>query len=577
MSRTRDDLKKNMVAMHQDNKRFKFNKDLYTGGVSYVCKTCKKEFKNKTTFYTHERIHKSEKPYQCELREFKSVKKENLTRHVRSVHRNGERFKSNKNLYTGGVSHKCGTCNKEFKKKWNLNRHVRTHTGEKPYQCKLCEHKFSRKEHLTHHVRSVHRNGEHLKSNKDLYTGGVPHKCKTCNKEFTLKSSLNRHVRIHTGEKPYQCKLCEHKFIRKEHLTCHVRSVHRNGERLKSNKNLYTEIVSYKCGMCNNEFKSKAHLYIHERTHINEKPYHYLMVLGYHVDSKHKHKRQHPLARRRDALRKHMVAMHKDVERLKSNKDLYTGGVLYTCGTCDKRFVCKTDWSRHERIHTNEKPYKCDICGHMSRTRDDLKKNMVAMHQDNKRFKFNKDLYTGGVSYVCKTCKKEFKNKTTFYTHERIHKSEKPYQCELREFKSVKKENLTRHVRSVHRNGERFKSNKNLYTGGVSHKCGTCNKEFKKKWNLNRHVRTHTGEKPYQCKLCEHKFSRKEHLTHHVRSVHRNGEHLKSNKDLYTGGVPHKCKTCNKEFTIKSSLNRHVRIHTGEKPYQCKLCEHKFM
>ncbi|KYN07584.1 hypothetical protein ALC62_01404 [Cyphomyrmex costatus] len=228
-------------------------------GVLHKCGTCNKEFKYTTHLRDHEKTHTGEKPYQCEFCKYKC---------------GDERFKSNKDLYAGGKSHQCGTCNKEFKYTTHLRRHERTHTGEKPYQCEFCKYKCGQKVHLTRHVKLKHNNDERFKSNKDLYAGGVLHKCGTCNKEFKYTTHLRDHERTHTGEKPYQCEFCENKFSRKDGLIHHVKTKHKNDERLKSNEELYTGGESYKCGTCNKEFKNKAHLHIHDRTHIGEKPYH---------------------------------------------------------------------------------------------------------------------------------------------------------------------------------------------------------------------------------------------------------------------------------------------------------------
>ncbi|XP_018402785.1 PREDICTED: zinc finger protein 525-like isoform X3 [Cyphomyrmex costatus] len=239
----------------------------------YICKTCFKGFKTNWILSRHERTHKNEKPYQCEFCKYKCGQKVHLNSHVILKHKDDERFKSNKDLYSGGVSHKCGTCNKEFMYITHLRNHERTHTGEKPYQCEFCEKKFRQKVHLSSHVILKHKDDERFKSNKDLHAGGVLHKCETCNKEFKNKTQLRNHERTHTGEKPYQCEFCENKFSQKVCLTRHVILKHKDDERFKSNKDLHAGGVLHKCGTCNKEFKNKTQLRSHERTHTGEKPY----------------------------------------------------------------------------------------------------------------------------------------------------------------------------------------------------------------------------------------------------------------------------------------------------------------
>lgn len=54
----------------------------------------------------------------------------------------------------------CPLCNKLVPSKSVLDRHMRTHTGEKPFKCHLCPDQFSVSSNLYRHVRTRH--GQHL-------------------------------------------------------------------------------------------------------------------------------------------------------------------------------------------------------------------------------------------------------------------------------------------------------------------------------------------------------------------------------------------------------------------------------
>ncbi|XP_049421610.1 histone-lysine N-methyltransferase PRDM9-like [Epinephelus fuscoguttatus] len=166
----------------------------------------------------------------------------------------------------------CSICNKNFRIKSILTRHMKTHTGEKPYSCSVCGKSFIQRSYLQTHMNSHSGQKPHtcsfcgrgftqvgnMNAHIRIHTGEKPHSCTDCGKSFREKADLVKHTIIHTGEKPYICTVCNMKFSAQSNLTRHMKT--HSGER------------PYSCTACGKRFIRRSHLIIHMKTHTGENP-----------------------------------------------------------------------------------------------------------------------------------------------------------------------------------------------------------------------------------------------------------------------------------------------------------------
>ncbi|XP_025898006.1 transcriptional repressor CTCFL isoform X1 [Nothoprocta perdicaria] len=266
----------------------------------------------------------------------------------------------------------------------SLNRHVKTHSDEKPHVCHLCLKAFRTATLLRNHV--------------NAHTGTRPYKCCDCDMAFVTSGELARHRRYkHTLEKPFKCSICKYSSVEASKLKRHIRS--HTGER------------PYACCLCSYASKDTYKLKRHMVTHSGEKPYECYIcqarftqsgTMKIHILQKHGEnvpKYQCPhcstfIARKSD-LGVHLRNLHSYM------------AVAIKCSYCEAVFHERYALTQHKKTHRNEKRFKCDQCNYACK-----QERHLIVH---------KRTHTGEKPFTCLCCSKSFRRKQLLTVHFRKH------------------------------------------------------------------------------------------------------------------------------------------------------------
>ncbi|GAB0098900.1 hypothetical protein DMENIID0001_147070 [Sergentomyia squamirostris] len=199
--------------------------------------------------------------------------------------------------------------------------------------------------------------------------------CDICNMKFKAKRGIIRHLLVHRKKENITCKHCSESFTTIHSMRVHVKEFHKVETQRKKKS-----VVS--CTICSKTFKQ-------------------------------------------DNLRQHMIR-HSDI------KD-------QICEVCGKAFKRKHTLTHHMKIHTGQKPYKCDF------------PNCDRAFRDSNSYAIHKRCHLDERPFPCNYCGKCFRDRGTLRIHYRQHTGEHPYKCELCGKETKQKQNLKSHMMHFHR------------------------------------------------------------------------------------------------------------------------------
>ncbi|KAM3955415.1 uncharacterized protein ACR2FA_010686 [Aphomia sociella] len=193
---------------------------------------------------------------------------------------------------------------------------------------------------------------------------------------------------------------------------------------------------------------------------------------------------------------------------LRAHLTTHTGDSGYQCSECPKRFKYPHSLAKHRDTHL-EKTHACQECPKKFGSQALLKMHMKC-HERAQR----------GATFRCTYCGKGFFESYNLQVHERTHRNERPFQCDICNTSFGTNSSLKRHIKVSHSTSK-------------PHVCSTCHRSFVSELILERHERRAHGDPEdfkFICKQCPCRYMKLKDLQKHVYKVHPKGKRKKKDK-----------------------------------------------
>ena len=281
-------------------------------------------------------------------------------------------------------------------------------------------------------------------------------RCYICQTNFSSEKDLVKHFLVHhEGEKPYQCNLCDVKFMGKSVIKRHFSTIH--------------EEKIFNCFACKKGFSRKNSLLSH-------------------LEASKCSKKQSKIYDAKN-VKTTLTNSLEDSNSIINYENIETGMIKV------KSVVCKevTDFSDEEETNTT------NYVSSLKNAQKSMKKPKKIPQ-----------------CYICKT---DFSLEKDLMIHfNQKHEENKPYKCNLCDFKFKTKGQMKTHFSKIHE-GKRFH-------------CSICGKDFLRNQELVKHVESVHEKKNHVKCFCGKLFSNKEYLRAHMLSKHsgviKTSDHVKT-------------------------------------------------
>lgn len=285
------------------------------------------------------------------------------------------------------------------------------------------------------HILNQHNDDEH--SIKQM-------SCDYCQQIFYKKSKLRQHIKIHILK---YCDICNKDFSSIPIWRKHMKEYHECTK-------------THTCDQCNKTLKTASSY----RKHLALTHSGYQNLVCYICGKSCKNQQY---------LRRHLQ-IHEEKTK------------AFKCSYCPKIFQLKYSKKLHERVHTGERPYMCDICGSAFTQRGLLARHKL-LHSKPAKAKKPRRINAEHGNLKCDLCDAIFSSMASMRSH--LKKKHQQQKSAIWDFK-------------------------------LSTTCMKCHETFLDPMELNKHKKTH---RKFGCDICKQRFSNEKTLTIHIKH-HANKE-----------------------------------------------------